>query len=108
MLSSIYQYGKWAYIGGGFGASIHNTQEAFVYGLPVIFGPKYHKFKEAVDLLEQGGGFAIHSGEEFEAVFEKLQNEAAYDTASQVCLKYVERNKGASQKIMTYIATFLE
>ncbi len=105
MLSSIYQYGKWVYIGGGFGASIHNTQEAFVYGLPVIFGPKYHKFKEAVDLLDLGGGFVVHSGAEFEEIFEKLQHETTYENASQVCLDYVERNKGATEKIMSYIRT---
>ncbi len=103
MLSSIYQYGKWAYIGGGFGASIHNTQEAFVYGLPVIFGPQYHKFKEAVDLVAQGGGFTVHSGAEFETVFQKLQDENTYNTASQICLAYVERNKDATEKIMSYI-----
>lgn len=107
MLSSIYQYGKWAYIGGGFGASIHNTQEAFVYGLPVIFGPKYHKFKEAVDLLNLGGGFVVHNGVEFEEFFEKLQNETAYNTTSQVCLAYVERNKGATSKIMAYLSPLL-
>ena len=106
MLSSIYQYGKWAYIGGGFGASIHNTQEAFVYGLPVIFGPKYHKFKEAVDLVAQGGGFVVYSGEDFTEIFGKLREEAAYNNASQVCLAYVERNKGASKKIMAYLSPF--
>ena len=106
MLSSIYQYGKWAYIGGGFGASIHNTQEAFVYGLPVIFGPKYHKFKEAVDLVAQGGGFAVYSEAEFEAVFQKLQDENTYNAASQICLAYVDRNKGATEKIMAYLSPF--
>jgi len=104
ILSSIYQYGKWAYIGGGFGTSIHNTQEAFVYGLPVIFGPKYHKFKEAVDLLNLGGGFVVYSGAEFEEIFKKLQDETAYDNASQVCLAYMERNKGATEKIMAYLS----
>jgi len=103
MLSSIYQYGKWAYIGGGFGASIHNTQEAFVYGLPVVFGPKYHKFKEAVDLLAEGGGFVVHSRAEFGTVFEKLQDENTYKTASKICLDYVNQNKGATAKIMSYI-----
>ena len=51
LLSSIYRYGTIAYIGGGFGAGIHNTLEAAVYGIPVLFGPKYHKFKEAKDLI---------------------------------------------------------
>jgi len=107
MLSSIYQYGKWAYIGGGFGTSIHNTQEAFVYGLPVIFGPKYHKFKEAVDLLTEGGGFVVHSGAEFEVTFGELQDETTYQKASEVCLNYVEQNKGATAKVMSHISVFL-
>lgn len=57
MLSSLYGYGNVAYIGGGFGAGIHNTLEAATYGIPVIFGPKYHKFQEAKDLIECGAGF---------------------------------------------------
>lgn len=57
LLSAIYRYGKIAYIGGGFGVGIHNTLEAAVYGIPVIFGPKYRKFKEAVSLIQEGGAF---------------------------------------------------
>ena len=59
LLSSIYRYGQIAYIGGGFGAGIHNTLEAAVYGMPVLFGPRYHKFKEAKDLIAVGGGCRV-------------------------------------------------
>ena len=52
LLSSLYRYGQAAYVGGGFGAGIHNINEAAVYGIPVIFGPKHHKFQEATDLIE--------------------------------------------------------
>ena len=52
LLSSIYRYGEIAYVGGGFGVGIHNTLEAAVYGIPVIFGPKYQKFMEATQLIE--------------------------------------------------------
>lgn len=54
ILSSLYRYADVSYIGGGFGRGIHNTLEAACYGLPVIFGPNYHKFKEAKDLLALG------------------------------------------------------
>ncbi len=103
MLSSLYCYGKYAYIGGGFGSGIHNTQEAFVYGLPVIFGPKYNKFKEAVDLVTQGGAFVIQDSKAFEKTLDSLSDETTYATASQVCLDYVQKHKGATERIMTYI-----
>ena len=59
-LSHLYRYGTLAYIGGGFGKGIHNILEAATYGLPVIFGPNYRKFSEAVELIERGGAFAVH------------------------------------------------
>ena len=72
LLSSIYRYGDLAYIGGGFGAGIHNVLEAAVYGIPVIFGPKYQKFKEARDLLQVGGAFSITDEKTFESKMEEL------------------------------------
>jgi 3-deoxy-D-manno-octulosonic-acid transferase len=59
MLSRLYHYGAVAYIGGGFGSGIHNTQEPAVYGCPVAFGPKYDKFKEAVDMVRDGGAKVV-------------------------------------------------
>ena len=55
ILSSVYRYGKWGYIGGGFGVGIHNTLEAATFGLPLAFGPNYEKFQEARDLIGVGG-----------------------------------------------------
>lgn len=72
LLSAIYRYGKIAYIGGGFGVGIHNTLEAAVYGIPVIFGPKYRKFKEAVSLIQEGGAFTIQNGNELNAILDSL------------------------------------
>lgn len=63
LLSSLYHYGTVAYIGGGFGAGIHNINEAAVYGMPVVFGPKHQKFKEASDLITIGGGFEVKDKE---------------------------------------------
>ena len=72
LLSSIYRYGEVAYIGGGFGVGIHNTLEAAVYGIPVIFGPKYQKFQEAIHLLEAKGGFSIKSYEELKILLDRM------------------------------------
>ena len=70
LLSSAYRYGSIAYIGGGFGAGIHNINEAAVYGIPVIFGPRHQKFLEASELIAAGGGFSISSAEEFAALMD--------------------------------------
>ena len=65
ILSSIYRYGDFAYIGGGFGVGIHNILEAATYGIPVAFGPKYQKFKEARDLIARQGATSVRGQEEF-------------------------------------------
>lgn len=72
MLSSIYRYGKMAYIGGGFGVGIHNILEAAVYGIPVIFGPNFKKFREARNLLAAGGAFTIRHYAQLEQLIDDL------------------------------------
>jgi 3-deoxy-D-manno-octulosonic-acid transferase len=100
MLSSLYQYGKIAYIGGGFGAGIHNTLEAAAFGLPVIFGPKYQKFQEAKDLIVIGAAKTIGTDAELIEAFEQLKmNNAAANAAK----KYVEDKKGATNQIISMI-----
>ncbi len=100
LLSSVYRYGKIAYIGGGFGVGIHNTLEAAVYGIPVIFGPKYQKFKEAVSLLQEGGGFSIQNGNELKEILNSLiQSPAITRTAGQKALTYVNSQLGATEII---------
>ena len=66
LLSSLYRYGQVAYIGGGFGAGIHNTIEAAVYGMPVVFGPKYRHFREAKALINAGAGFSVKNYRQLE------------------------------------------
>jgi len=105
MLSSLYYYGRVAYIGGGFGAGIHNTLEAATYGIPVIFGPKYEKFKEAVDLVTIMAGFSILSQEELDLVFEEMQDEQKREEWGMAAEKYVKQNAGATQIIMKYLRT---
>ena len=103
MLSSLYYYGRIAYIGGGFGAGIHNTLEAATYGMPVIFGPKYEKFQEAIDLLELGAGFSISKYQELEEVFTALQQSDKLLKSSLAAKNYVQQRSGATQIIMKYL-----
>ncbi len=99
MLSSLYQYGKIAYIGGGFGVGIHNTLEAAAFGLPVIFGPNYHKFQEAKDLIEIGAAKSISNTEELTAAFEYY---VAHESGT-LAKNYVADKKGATEMIMKKI-----
>lgn len=105
MLSSLYYYGDIAYVGGGFGVGIHNTLEAATYGKPVIFGPKYEKFQEAVDLVTLMAGFSISSYEEFKLVFDSLQNSDFIKESGESASKYVKQRAGATQIIMKYLET---
>ena len=101
LLSAIYRYGNIAYIGGGFGVGIHNTLEAAVYGMPVIFGPKYQKFNEAVQLIKTGGGFSIQNGMELKDLLNSLiKNPAITKTAGQKALDYVYHQLGATNIII--------
>jgi len=108
MLSHLYRYGKLAYVGGGFGAGIHNLPEAAVYGLPVIFGPNHQRFREALDLLKNGGGFAIHDKKSFRHVADTLLNHPEkYQKSSEAASGYVRQQAGATflaiEKIKEYL-----
>ena len=101
MLSAIYRYGKIAYIGGGFGIGIHNTLEAAVYGIPVLFGPNYKRFKEANDLLEKGGGFVIRKYDDFKGLVDKMWADPAFlEDAGKKAGDYVKSMCGATELIM--------
>lgn len=97
ILSSAYQYGTLGYIGGGFGAGIHNTLEAAAFGLPVIFGPQYEKFQEAKDLLQLGAAVSIMNGEDLSAAFNKLQKDP--DLGARA-IHYIAQKKGATLQIV--------
>ena len=104
LLSSIYRYGTIAYIGGGFGAGIHNTLEAAVYGIPVLFGPKYHKFKEAKDLIKVGGGFSVSDKQSFcEKMDELLTYHEVLEAAGESAGQFVNGNAGATDKRLRII-----
>ena len=101
ILSQLYQYARFVYIGGGFGVNIHNIQEPVTFGCPVVFGPKYKSFNEAVDLVALGGAFSINDGNQLESIFSRLMNdEDFYVSASKTCSDYLEKQVGATDSIM--------
>lgn len=103
MLASLYKYGEVAYIGGGFGRGIHNILEAAVFDIPVVFGPRYHKFKEATDLISEGGAFSIGDEPALNNLLRKLREESFRKTAGRVAGYYVQSKKGATMQILRYI-----
>ncbi|MEP6728341.1 MAG: glycosyltransferase N-terminal domain-containing protein [Bacteroidota bacterium] len=105
MLAQLYRYATIAYVGGGFGNDgVHNVLEAAVYSKPVIFGPVYEKFAEAVQLIDAGGAFSIENALELEEnLLILLKNGNEYKVASRAAGAYVYANKGATQKILDYI-----
>ena len=100
LLSSIYRYANVAYIGGGFGVGIHNTLEAAVWNVPVVFGPNYQKFREARELIEAGGAFSIDNYDALEAQFNTL---FADNKAGIIAGEYVATNIGATELIIKEI-----
>ncbi len=108
MLSSLYQYAGIAYIGGGFGVGIHNTLEATAFGKPVIFGPNYHKFEEAKQLIAIGAASSIHNAESFINAIDQLYlNETNYFAACEKSRQFIASGKGASEKIIAKINALL-
>jgi len=103
MLSSLYQYGCIAYVGGGFGSGIHNILEAATFGLPIIFGPNYHKFIEAGELIHLGGAFTVSSVKELKSTFVLLSKPEELKKASFVSKSYILKHIGATDKILKSI-----
>ena len=104
LLSSIYHYGEVAYVGGGFGVSIHNTVEAAVWGVPVVFGPNNEKFQEAQELKACGGGFEIAGAADFARVMERFaSDDTCLRRAGQSAGDYVQTRSGATRKILDFV-----
>jgi len=103
-LSSIYRYGDVAYIGGGFGVGIHNTLEAAVYGMPVVFGPNHTAFREALGLIAAKGGFAITDTASYEQVMNRFMTDAqALNEAGTKAGSYVQAESGATETIFAAV-----
>jgi len=98
ILSNIYKYGDLAYIGGGFGSGIHNILEAATFGLPLVFGPNYQKFKEANELIELGGAKSISNFSELEITILSSIN-----FNKSIAKNYIKSNAGATEIIISNI-----
>ncbi|MFT3677458.1 MAG: glycosyltransferase N-terminal domain-containing protein [Chitinophagaceae bacterium] len=104
LLSSVYRYGMACYIGGGFGKGIHNTLEAAVYGKPLLFGPVFHKFKEAKDLIAAGAAFSVTEPAQATALLQQwIQAPQSSTQAGMAAQHYVQTNTGATRKILRFI-----
>lgn len=104
LLSRLYRLADAAYIGGGFGAGIHNINEAAVYGIPVIFGPKHEKFKEASDLIACGGAYTIADSHQLTSTLDTLKDDIAVrSNAGQAAASYIAHHLGATDRIFKHI-----
>jgi 3-deoxy-D-manno-octulosonic-acid transferase len=104
MLSSLYAYAHITYIGGGFGAGIHNILEAAVYGCPIIIGPNYQKFNEAKALVHNNGAFVIQKADDLHAITNTLLSDSdMHQSIMHKNQQYVLQNKGATEIIMHYL-----
>jgi 3-deoxy-D-manno-octulosonic-acid transferase len=100
LLSSAYRYAHISAVGGGFGKGIHNVLEPACWGLPVLFGPNHEKFREAKELLNEGGAFTYNDYDGFREILDRLlSDEDFYKRASAICSKFIDDNKGATGKI---------
>lgn len=108
LLSSLYQYADLTYIGGGFGAGIHNTLEAAVYGIPVLFGPKYRKFREAESLIKLEAGLSVSdSADLIQAVTFLIEEEENRIKAGKAAGEFVANNTGGTAQIVKAICAEL-
>lgn len=104
ILSSAYRYAHIAAVGGGFGKGIHNILEAACWGIPVMFGPKHEKFREAIELIKQNGAKTYDSYEKFSEILNKwLEEEAFYLESAKAASAYVSKNTGATARIIREI-----
>lgn len=109
ILSQLYQYAYFAYIGGAFGSGLHNIQEAITFGCPVVFGPKYKNFVEAVDLVEKRCAFSVRNQKDFNEIFAQLiYLEEKREKASKTCSDYVKSKLGATDIIMKDLGEALD
>jgi 3-deoxy-D-manno-octulosonic-acid transferase len=103
-LSSLYAQADVAFIGGGFGKGIHNILEPSAYGVPVIFGPNYSKFGEAVSLFDIGAAFPVKDFDSFVSVVKKMCTDSVFRAESgNLALSYMKSQMGSSDLIIRYL-----
>ena len=109
ILSRLYRYGEFAFVGGAFGKGLHNILEAACYGRPVFFGNQnFKKFQEAVDLISLGGAFAIANTSDLTSIYQKLLSDERYTQACLAAAAYVKKNLVATEKILNYCRPLLK
>ena len=108
LLTKIYSYAHFAYVGGGFATGLHNTLEPAVFGIPVIIGPKYSGFNEAVEMVKKKGVLVVHDKHEFNQIMEQLlQNPGFAEKTGKSNMEYILKNTGATQTVVEYIEKLL-
>lgn len=110
ILTKIYSYAAIAYVGGGLGKTgLHNTLEPAVFGIPVIIGPNYHKFKEARELVDLGGILVINNAEELKTTLNNLvENKSNRKATGKINDDYIKKNRGARGHILQFIRILLD
>ena len=104
ILSSIYKYADLSYIGGGFGVGIHNTLEAAIFGMPIVFGPNYQKFNEAKTMVSLGIAFPINNFPSLNSIFDQLLSDnEKRNLITEECSSFISQNLGASQIILNKV-----
>lgn len=102
LLASAYTYGDIAYVGGGFGAGMHNINEAAVYAIPVFYGPNNAKFIEAQEMKTCGGGLEVTSQADFESkISSMLADRADFERRGLAAGAYIRSKLGATNKIFS-------
>lgn len=107
MLKQLYALGTLAFIGGGFGKTVHNTLEPAAFGIPIIFGPHFEKFTEAVEMVKRGGAFSIRNYETLVDTITSLLNDDNMQVAGTKTRKYIEENTEATSKIFDHLSSLL-
>ncbi len=108
ILTYLYRLADLVYVGDGFGAGIHSIMEPAAFGMPIFFGPNYHRFQEAVDLVERGGAFAVNDRQGLvEGIRRFVDDEPGRQAVGRLCREYVEEKRGATDRVMTGLREFL-
>ena len=108
ILTKVYSYADVAYVGGGFTNGIHNILEPATFGVPIVIGPKYQKFKEAKDLVAINGCFVAHSSVEFDKILLQLRAAKNNKEMGQKASAYIKSNVGATNQILSYMIKFIK
>ena len=104
LLTKIYSYADAVYVGGAFKTGLHNILEPATFGVPIVIGPEFSKFKEAIDLVELKGCISVNNEEEFSAIFNQFKTDQEFRTKTgKINSAYIQQNKGATKKIMAFI-----